>query len=150
MCPTVFHPLKFSSLQQMAHANGVNFLKTLTRFKLNFKLFSISSLAPGGLATRSYIVRQRVYTYCCHFFFFFFGRAAHMKIVFLLFSRLTGENISFSCVHIWNIFPAGRYFFWRAVRQEKPARKQYSKWMTQTWKNIDQCCYIWTYQGLIL
>ena len=95
MCPTVFHPLKFSSLQQMAHANGVNFLKTLTRFKLNFKLFSISSLAPGGLATRSYIVRQRVYTYCCHFFFFFWKGCSYENSFPVVFPFNRGKHIIF-------------------------------------------------------
>ena len=55
-----------------------------------------------------------------------------MKIVFLLFYRLTGKDILFSRIHIRNISPPGRDLFWRVVRKENFARSQYLKWVTQT------------------
>ena len=58
--------------------------------------------------------------------------AVHMKIVFPLFSRLTGEKILFPRVHIRNISPSGQDLFWRAVRWENFERSQYSKWVTET------------------
>ena len=56
--------------------------------------------------------------------------ALHMKILFPLFSRVTGKKILFPGIHIRNISPPGRDFFWRAVRWENVERSQYSKWMT--------------------
>ena len=56
--------------------------------------------------------------------------AVHMKIVFPLFSRLTGKKILFPRVHIRNISPLGRDLFWWAVRWENFERTQYSKWVT--------------------
>ena len=38
-----------------------------------------------------------------------------MKIVFPLFSRLTGKKILFPRVHIQNISPPGRDLFWQAI-----------------------------------
>ena len=53
-----------------------------------------------------------------------------MKIDFPLLSHLTGKKILFPRVHIRNISPPPRDLFWRAVRWEKFARSEYSKWVT--------------------
>ena len=87
---------------------------------------------------------------CQLIYFFTFLRAVHIKVVFPLFSRLTGEKILFPCVHIWNISPPGRDLFRRAVRRKNFARSKYLKWVTQAWKKVAQFCCIWTYEGLIL
>ena len=55
--------------------------------------------------------------------------AVHMKIVFPLFSCLTGKKI-FLHVHIQDISPPRRDIFWRAVRCENFERRQCSKWVT--------------------
>ena len=75
--------------------------------------------------------------------------AVHIKIVFLLFFRLTGKKILFPCVHIRNISPPER-LFWQAVRWENSERSQYSNWVAWTWRKMAQFCCIWTYQSLIL
>ena len=56
--------------------------------------------------------------------------AVHMKIIFPLFSRLTGKKILFPRVHIRNISPSGRDLIWRTVRWENFERSQYSKCVT--------------------
>ena len=56
--------------------------------------------------------------------------AVHMKIIFPLFSRLTGKKILFPRVHIRNISPSLRDLFWRTVRWENFERSQYSKCVT--------------------
>ena len=53
-----------------------------------------------------------------------------MKIIFPLFSHLTGSKILLPLVHIRNISPPGRDLSWRAVRWENFERSQYSKWVT--------------------
>ena len=44
-----------------------------------------------------------------------FLEAVHMKIVFLLFYRLTGKNILFPRVQLRNISPPRHNLFWQAV-----------------------------------
>ena len=48
-----------------------------------------------------------------------------MKIVFPLFSRLTGKKILFPRVHTRNISPPGPDSFCQAVRWENLERSQY-------------------------
>ena len=85
-----------------------------------------------------------------HHIYFQLLETVHMKIVFPLFSRLTGKNILFPPVHIRNISPPERDLFWRGVRWENFERIQYSKWVTQTWRKMAQFCYIRECQALIL
>ena len=56
--------------------------------------------------------------------------AVNMKIVFPLFSRLTGKKILFPRVHIRNISPPGRDLLWRDVRWENFERSRCSKRLT--------------------
>ena len=51
--------------------------------------------------------------------------AVDMKIVFPLFSRLTGKKILFHCIHVRNISPPGLDLFWRTGKIL--GRSQYSK-----------------------
>ena len=46
-----------------------------------------------------------------------------MKIVFLLFSHLTGKKMLFPRVHIRNISPPGQDLFERAVKRENFCKK---------------------------
>ena len=61
---------------------------------------------------------------------FHFLGAVHMKIVFPLFSRLTGKKTLFPRTHKRNISPPGQDLFWRTVRWENFERSQCSKWVT--------------------
>ena len=61
---------------------------------------------------------------------FHFLGAVHMKIVFRLFSRLTGKKTLFRRARKRNISLPGQDLFWRTVRWENFERSQCSKWVT--------------------